>query len=92
MHQRKLHLLALYENDLLAPRLNDTLSLGVRANKPSVHQHRVCLPEAQLLYIFCLGPSLPSVYNEALFKGESGAGYLSRASVFLSIACKRFPR
>lgn len=34
MHQRKLHLLALYENDLLASRLNDTLSLWVRGNSP----------------------------------------------------------
>lgn len=34
MHQRKLHLLALYENDLLASRLNDRLSLWVRGNSP----------------------------------------------------------
>lgn len=32
MHQRKLHLLALCENDLLEPWLNSTLSLWVRRN------------------------------------------------------------
>lgn len=32
MHQRKLHLLALDENDLLASRLKDVLSLWVRGN------------------------------------------------------------
>lgn len=73
MHQRKLHLLALYESDLLASRLNDTLSLWVR-RKSLQWQCRVRLKGAQWLCVFCLIPCLLRMSNEALFKEECGAG------------------
>lgn len=85
MHPRKLHLLALYENDLSASRLNDTLSLRVRKSlhvsaKGVSERRTLCSASLRLSFLRTMKPCLKGTVGLALCGASVSVHYLETIS------------